>query len=117
MDGCQRLHCLKLNDNPPVHQEIHPVPALKFDIFVDQRKRPLTIERNGPHSEFPSQAFFVSRFEQPGPERSMNFDRGADYLMRKFGVSHLLTAETQRTQRKKCACRIRQQLGSVVCTY
>lgn len=98
MDRCQRLHRLKLNDNPPIHKQINPVPALKLDIFVDQRKRLLTIERNGPQIQFASQAFFVSRFEQPGPERSMNFDRGADYLMRKFGVSHLLTAETQRTQ-------------------
>ena len=32
----------------------------------------------------------------------MNFDSGADYLVRKFSVSHLLilTAATQRTQRK-----------------
>lgn len=63
MDRCQRLHCLKLNDNPPIHKQIDPVPALKFDIFVDQREGPLAVEWNRPHSQFASQAFFVSRFE------------------------------------------------------
>ena len=107
MNGCERVHSLESNHNPPVHHKVNAKSALPLDISLNQWDRLLTLEWNEEPRKIVRQALLVCRFQQTRTQDTMTFDRCADYLAGQFKIGHFSPQrrkgrrETQRRTSKK----------------
>ena len=57
------INGFEFNDQSIINDQIQPVTKVKFDSLIVNRKGDLTSERKLCSIKFPTQAFFISRFE------------------------------------------------------
>lgn len=71
---------LQLNNNEVCDHQIKRLIAY-WMILVGHSDRHLTLEHDAAERQFVTQCLFVESFEQAGPERGVNLDRGSDDLL------------------------------------
>ena len=69
---------LEFDDNPSIHEQIDSIASFPFHVFVNERDRLLTFERNVTQAQLAGQALFIGSFEQTWAQHSMDFDCCAD---------------------------------------
>ena len=89
----QVLDRFDLNDDV-INQKIDAITGIKLDAFVMDWKRELSRDARTAKRQLVAKADFVARFEQAGPELSMDLERRSqNALSRRVGHKKKFTAE------------------------
>lgn len=78
MGGGEAVHSLDLHDHLPLHNEVEAVPAIQTDLAVGRRQAPLSFHAQTPLSQLEGETALVGGFEETGPKRTMELNRGFD---------------------------------------
>lgn len=74
----QASHGLDLDHDAIGHEEVDPIAVVDLYSAIGDRERELSLKGNSPLRQLVSQASFIDRLEQPGPELAVNGDRCAN---------------------------------------
>jgi len=94
----QLLDCFDFDNDFIFHNEIQPVPAVEFDIFVNYWQWLLLFHFQAKLLQFKSKTCLISRFQQPWSEMPMNLDGGADDAVRNL-IETALSSISRRSLR------------------
>ncbi|HEV2103248.1 MAG TPA: hypothetical protein VGR58_10775 [Candidatus Acidoferrum sp.] len=86
VDWCNLLYGFQFNYDSVLDQDIDPVAAFEFHVFVDDRHWFLALMCDTAQDQFFAKTLLISRFKQAWAKKSMNLDGSADDFVGQFHV-------------------------------
>jgi len=78
MNRRQAVDSLELDNHRVRNNQVHAIPTIQPETFVNHRQGPLTDERHSSKLKFVAQTSPISRLQQSWSQLSMHLDRAAD---------------------------------------
>src|SRR5258708_2257927 len=75
MNRRQAVDSLELNHHSVRNKQVHAIPTIQSETFVNHRQGPLTHERHSSKRQFVAQTLPISRFQQSWSQLAMHLDR------------------------------------------
>src|SRR5579864_1091191 len=83
----QTLYRFNFNDHKVVNDQVHVIAAIQLDAFVENGKLNLPAKLDVGPGQLVTQAFLVSRLQQPGTQTAMDINCKADHALRNLVFS------------------------------